>query len=165
VDDDGEGTAEVDPELGSTGGRVGVSRGDRLEGLACVGALGVEEEVGGLVVPPTTGGDEAGLVFFLVDLGVRSRRRASRFPMAVVASPTSRLVPRIVTTREPERTSRPPKVYVSLLNFPVTPAFRHHRLRSHQCLSSSGAWATISPPIAVCRLLKKPELTYNATCY
>jgi hypothetical protein len=94
-------TAEVDPELGLTGGRVGVGRGTRLEGVSCLGALVVEEEVEGLVVPSTTGGDEAGLVFFLVDLGVRSRRR---FPIAVVASPTSRLVPRIVTTREPETT-------------------------------------------------------------
>ena len=104
MDDKEEGSAESDLELSSTDGRVGVGRGDRLEGVACVGALEVDEVVVGLVVPATTGGGEVGVVFFLVDLGVCSRRQASRFPMAVVASPTSRLEPRIVMTHKPERT-------------------------------------------------------------
>ena len=83
--------------------RGGVGRDVELDDGAGLDGIGVEEE-GVLEGPTTTGVGEVGLVFFLVDLGVRSRRRASRFPMAVVASPTSRLEPRIVTTREPETT-------------------------------------------------------------
>jgi hypothetical protein len=42
----------------------------------------------------------------------------------------------------PYGVSGPPKIYVSLLNFPVTPAFRHHGVRSPHCLLASGGWAT-----------------------
>ena len=73
MDDEEEGAAESEPELSSTAGRVGVGRGDCLEGVACVGGLEVDGVVVGLVVPATTRGGEVGLVFFLVDLGVCSR--------------------------------------------------------------------------------------------
>ena len=76
MDDEEEGPAESDPEPSSTDGRVGVGRGDRPESATCVGTLEVDEVVVGLVVPATTGGGEVGVVFFLVDIGVRSRQRA-----------------------------------------------------------------------------------------
>ena len=45
-----------DPELGLTGRRVDRGRGNQLEGAACIGALGVKDEVVGLGVSLTMGG-------------------------------------------------------------------------------------------------------------
>jgi hypothetical protein len=88
------------------GGRVGEGRGDELEAGPGLGSLGVEEEEG-MGGPATTRGVEAesaeGFLGFF-DLGVRSRRRARRLPIAVVASPTSRSEPLIVIAREPAMT-------------------------------------------------------------
>lgn len=94
---------EDGPGIEAVVDRVGGGRVDELDVVAGLAGLGVEEEVD-VEGPSTTGVVEAGSVFFLVDLGVRSRRRASRFPIAAMASPTSRSEPLIVTAREPETT-------------------------------------------------------------
>jgi hypothetical protein len=91
-------------QAGMSSWTIGAGQDVELDDGAGIDGVEVDDTIGGLEGFSTTGVGEAGVVFFLVDLGVRSRRRASRFPTAVMASPTSRVEPRIVTTREPDTT-------------------------------------------------------------
>ena len=84
---------EAEPERGAHVGGV------EVEGARGVG--GTTTTVGG-AADGAGEGDTWGGAFFLPVRGLRMRRRPSRLPMAVSASPTSRAVPLIETARNPE---------------------------------------------------------------